>query len=187
MDNVTGSYENTTVNTTENTLFIIHAGTNDIKQTESQALLAKDREMIKKYKVKLRTNCKVVARRSVLLQVKKHEPSRNTVVTVNPHLRSHINPYTCNHINSHHHNNVDLSTLNVINPRPPCIQTLVPTLIQTRIHNVLAIHKYIKVCYLNARNIRNKVQDLEEIVCLEECDIIGVMKSWIDSKSRFYS
>ena len=52
LDHITESYENATAYTTEHTLFIIHAGTNDIKQTKSEALLAKYREMIRKYKVK---------------------------------------------------------------------------------------------------------------------------------------
>ena len=52
LNHIINSYENTTANSTENTLIIIHAGTNDIKETKSEALLAKYREMIRKYKMK---------------------------------------------------------------------------------------------------------------------------------------
>lgn len=32
---------------------------------------------------------------------------------------------------------------------------------------------FVKFCFVNAR-IRNKFQDLEELVCMEEYDVIGV-------------
>ena len=54
VDDVTAAYEELTQEANDKTLIIIHAGTNDVKRTASEALLAKYREMINKYKAKTR-------------------------------------------------------------------------------------------------------------------------------------
>lgn len=46
------AFDELTKDSNENTLFVIHAGTNNIKNTRSEALLDKYRKMIKKYKTK---------------------------------------------------------------------------------------------------------------------------------------
>ncbi len=42
----------------------------------------------------------------------------------------------------------------------------------------------IKACYLNARSIRNKFLDLEELVAAEKFDIIAISESWVNTKDR---
>ncbi len=43
---------------------------------------------------------------------------------------------------------------------------------------------YIKSCYLNARSIRIKFSDLEELVATEKFDTIAITESWLNAKDR---
>ena len=52
LDDVTAACDDISHDAHENTLFLIHAGTNDIHRTRSEALLEKYRKMIKKYREK---------------------------------------------------------------------------------------------------------------------------------------
>ena len=42
----------------------------------------------------------------------------------------------------------------------------------------------IKVCYVNARSLRNKFEDLEAIAAMDKYHIIGVTESWLDTSNR---
>ena len=44
----------------------------------------------------------------------------------------------------------------------------------------------IRACYFNARSIRNKFDELQALVYLENYDIIGVTETWINSSDRDY-
>ena len=44
--------------------------------------------------------------------------------------------------------------------------------------------KSIRICYVNARSLRNKFTDLEEIAASNNYDIIGVTESWINTTTR---
>ena len=52
LQDITAAIEDTTNDTTNNTLYVIHAGTNDVQRTRSEELMEKYREMIRKYKTK---------------------------------------------------------------------------------------------------------------------------------------
>ena len=52
LDDVTAACDDISQDANENTLFLIHVGTNDIQRTRSEALLQKYREMIRRYKEK---------------------------------------------------------------------------------------------------------------------------------------
>ena len=52
LDDVTAVCDDISQDVSENTLFLLHAGTNDIQRTRSEALLEKYRKMIRKYKEK---------------------------------------------------------------------------------------------------------------------------------------
>lgn len=53
-------------------------------------------------------------------------------------------------------------------------------------HSSPSIHNGIKVCYLNACSVSIFFQDLEEIVCIEQYDFIGVTESWIGTIVFFF-
>ncbi len=40
------------------------------------------------------------------------------------------------------------------------------------------------MCYLNARNIRNKFLDLEELAATDKFGIIAITESWLNTKDR---
>ncbi|MBW6351538.1 endonuclease/exonuclease/phosphatase family protein, partial [Pseudomonas aeruginosa] len=42
----------------------------------------------------------------------------------------------------------------------------------------------LKVFYANARSIRNKFSDLEELVFTENYDVIGITESWLNTEDR---
>ena len=42
----------------------------------------------------------------------------------------------------------------------------------------------IKVCYVNARSLRNKFEDLEALASMETYHVIGVTESWLDTSNR---
>ena len=52
VDDVTAAIDEVAADTTDNTLFVIHAGTNDIKNTRSEELLDKYRRLLLQYKAK---------------------------------------------------------------------------------------------------------------------------------------
>ena len=52
LDDVTAACDDISRDTNENTLFLIHVGTNDVQRTRSEALLEKYRKLIRKYKEK---------------------------------------------------------------------------------------------------------------------------------------
>ena len=54
LDDITAACEEASRECDENTLFILHAGTNDVEYTRSEELLEKYREMIKRFKTKSR-------------------------------------------------------------------------------------------------------------------------------------
>ena len=43
---------------------------------------------------------------------------------------------------------------------------------------------YLKVFYVNARSIRNKFSDLEEIALTNNYDIIAITESWLNTDDR---
>ena len=43
---------------------------------------------------------------------------------------------------------------------------------------------YVKACYINARSLRNKFEDLESLAAMDQYDIIGVTESWLDTSNR---
>ena len=47
-------------------------------------------------------------------------------------------------------------------------------------------HKYLKVCFVNARSLRNKFSDLESLALTEDYDIIGITETWINTEVRDY-
>ncbi|XP_063860688.1 uncharacterized protein LOC135101044 [Scylla paramamosain] len=52
LGDITAAIEDTTKDATTNTLYVIHAGTNDVQRSRSEELMAKYKEMIPKYKTK---------------------------------------------------------------------------------------------------------------------------------------
>ena len=52
LDDITDAFEEATSGTDNNTLFVIHAGTNDVVSTRSEELMEKYRRMIQQYKNK---------------------------------------------------------------------------------------------------------------------------------------
>ena len=50
--------------------------------------------------------------------------------------------------------------------------------------SVITDSNSIKVCYINARSLRNKFSDLEELVATENYHIIGVTESWLNTEQR---
>ena len=52
LGDITDAVEDMTKDATNNTLYVIHAGTNDVQRTRSEELLQKYREMIRRYKTK---------------------------------------------------------------------------------------------------------------------------------------
>ncbi len=51
-----------------------------------------------------------------------------------------------------------------------------------------SVPKSLKFCYITSRSLRNKFQDLEEIVYMEEHDVTGVRESWINTSNKdFFS
>ncbi len=47
-----------------------------------------------------------------------------------------------------------------------------------------SVRESLKVCYVNALSLKNKLHDLEEIVYKEEHDVVGVAESWINTSNR---
>ena len=52
------------------------------------------------------------------------------------------------------------------------------------VSNVTTDTGYIKACYVNARSLRNKFEDLEVLAAMEKYHIIGVTESWLDTSNR---
>ena len=52
LKDITASIDDVTKDASTNTLYVIHAGTNDVQHTRSEELMEKYREMIQKYKTK---------------------------------------------------------------------------------------------------------------------------------------
>ena len=46
------------------------------------------------------------------------------------------------------------------------------------------MNRSIKACYFNARSIRNKITDLEELIFSEDYGVVGITESWIDTTKR---
>ncbi len=43
---------------------------------------------------------------------------------------------------------------------------------------------YLKACYINARSLRNKFEDLQILAATDDYDIIGVTESWLSTEGR---
>ena len=51
-------------------------------------------------------------------------------------------------------------------------------------HVVAPTQNILKILYVNARSLRNKFEDMEEVVFSENYDVIGITETWLNLENR---
>ena len=86
LDDNTAAYEETTANTNNDTLFLLHAGTNDVLHTRSEELMEKYKRMIQAFKNK--TNTENITISGILPRIRAEDAFYDKVFGTNNRLKT---------------------------------------------------------------------------------------------------